>query len=210
MNRNLPPAALPLMLAVLAFASFGCGRTAETNLNSNLTTNKNIAEEPVNTASIQAELIKLERDWAGAFKTRDADTVRRILADDLVITYPDGVVAGKNEEVQSIATGAITADSWDLTDEKVTVIDGDAAFITGRAIVRNGRYKDPKAPKPIDISGEYRFLDVYVKRSGRWQAIASQTTRIANPAPPAPAPATPAASPAASKAPTTAPTKAAP
>ncbi len=170
-----------MLLAMLAFASFGCGRTAETNLNSGLTTNKNVAVEPVDTASIQAEVMKLERDWASAFKTRDAETIRRILADDIVITYPDGVRATKNEEVQTVETGAITADSWELVDEKVTVLDADAAFITGRAIVKNGMYKDPQAPRPIDISGEYRFLDVYAKRNGRWQAVASQTTRIAAP-----------------------------
>lgn len=191
MKRNF---SLPFLLALLAVVSFGCGRTAETNLNSGLTTNKNTpAEPPLDTASIQAEVMKLGRDWAGAFKTRDAEAVRRVLADDVVITYPDGVVAGKNEEVQSIETGAITADSWDIVDEKVTVINANAAFITGRAVVKNGQYKDPKAPRPIDISGEYRFLDVYAKKNGRWQAVASQTTRIANPAPPtvSPAPATP-------------------
>ena len=170
---------------MMVFASFGCGRTAETNLNSSLTTNKNVAVEPVNTASIEAEVKKLGREWSSAFKTRDAEAVRRVLADDVVITYPDGLVSGKNEEVQSIETGAITADSWDVVDEKVTVINADSAFITGRAVVKNGMYKDPKAPRPIDISGEYRFLDVYARKNGRWQAVASQTTKIAAP-PPAP------------------------
>lgn len=169
---------LPLLLAVLAFASFGCGRTAVTNLNSSLTTNKNVAPEPLDTASIEAELIKMERDWAGAFRTRDAETVRRILADDIVLTYPDGVRATKQEEVQAIETGAVTADSWELVDTKVTVLDANAAFITGKGIVKNGFSKDPKGGKPIDISGEYYFLDVYAKKNGRWQAVASQTTPI--------------------------------
>lgn len=173
---------LPLMLALLAF---GCQPTRETNVNSSLTTNKNVAVEPVNTASIEAELKKLGREWTSAFKTRDAEAVRRVLADDVVITYPDGVVAGKNEEVQSIETGAITADSWDVVEEKVTVINADSAFITGRAVVKNGMSKVSKASTPIDISGEYRFLDVYVRKNGRWQAVASQTTKIAASAPPA-------------------------
>ncbi len=175
------------MLALLAFASFGCGKTAETNVNSSLMTNKNSGPEPINTASIEADLIRLEKEWSGAYKTKDADAVRRILADDAIITYPDGVVGGKNEEVQSIETGAITADSWELFDTKVTALNADAAFITGRGVIRNGKYKDPKSPKPIDISGEYRFLDVYAKRNGRWQSVASQTTKIAVPtASPAP------------------------
>lgn len=182
MKRKLSPVLLPLLVAALVFAFFGCGKSPETNKNAaSLMTNKNSGSEPINTASIEADLMKLEREWSGAFKTKDADAVRRVLADDLIITYPDGVVGGKNEEVQSIETGAITADSWDLLDPKVTVISADAAFITGRGIIKNGKYKDPKAAKPIDISGEYRFLDVYAKRNGRWQAVASQTTRIMAP-----------------------------
>jgi len=195
MNRKLLSVSVALMVAALAFASFGCQPTRDTNINSTLTTN---TPEPINTASIEAELIKLERDWSGAFKTRDGETVRRILADDLIITYPDGVVGGKTEEVQSIETGAMTADSWEVMDPKVTVLDADAAFITGRAIIKNGKYKDARSPRPIDISGEYRFLDVYAKRNGKWQAVASQTTRIANPVAAASPAVTPAASPAAS------------
>lgn len=172
MKRNL---LLPLMLLVL---TVGCGRTAETNVNSGLTTNKNTAPEPINTASIEAELLQMERDWAGAFRTRDAETVRRILADDIVLTYPDGVRATKQEEVQAIETGAITADSWELVDTKVTVLSAEAAFITGKSIVKNGFSKDPRGGRPIDISGEYHFLDVYAKKNGRWQAVASQTTPI--------------------------------
>lgn len=197
MNRNALSVMLVVMLAVLAFASFGCQRTADSNANLTLTTNKAPEPEPVNEAAIKTELIKLEREWAGAAKNRDADAARRILADDLVITYPDGVVGTKAEEVSTIESGAVTADAWELpeSDIKVTVLNASAAVVTGRGIIKNGKYKDPKAAKPIDISGEYRFLDVYAKRNGRWQAVASQTTRIANPAPPVVAPA-PSASPA--------------
>jgi hypothetical protein len=32
--------------------------------------------------------------------------------------------------------------------------------------------------KPVDISGEYRFLDLYARRNGAWQVIASQATKV--------------------------------
>jgi ketosteroid isomerase-like protein len=185
MNRNALSCALAVLVVLMVLASSGCQPAApDTNRNAALATNS-AAPEPVNTAAVEAELIRLEREWAGAFKTRDAEAARRILADDAVLTYPDGTTGTKNDEVQSIATAAITADSWELLDLKVTVIDADAAFITGRGIIKNGKYKDPKAAtaKPIDISGEYRFLDVYAKRNGKWQAIASQTTAVRNPTP---------------------------
>lgn len=180
MKSKLPQVVLPLILAV---ASFGCQPKADSNSNVSVLSNKNSAPEPINTASIEAELIKLERDWSSAVKNHDAETVRRILADDVIITYPDGVVGTKAEEIHSVEISAITADAWDVLEPKVTVLSADSAFITGRAIIKNGKYRDPKAAKPVDISGEYRFLDVYAKRDGKWLAVASQTTRIANPAP---------------------------
>ena len=51
---------------------------------------------------------------------------------------------------------------------------GDTAVSTGRSTIKakvNGQ----------DASGEYRFTDVWVKRGDRWQAVASQVTRIAKP-----------------------------
>jgi hypothetical protein len=98
-----------------------------------------------------------------------------------VLTYPDGSTGTKADEVQLVETGAINADSWDMADTKVTVLDADAAFITGRATVKNGKLKDPKTKQTIDISGEYRFLDVFAKRNGRWQAVASHVTKIQSP-----------------------------
>jgi hypothetical protein len=66
-----------------------------------------------------------------------------------------------------------------MIDPKVTVINADSAFVTGRSVIKNGKYKDANTKKTIDISGEYRFLDVYSRRDGKWQAVASQATAIA-------------------------------
>ena len=138
-------------------------------------------KERVDPAAIEAEIIKLEREWADATKTKNAEAAGRVLADDAVIVYPDGTVGTKASEVRDIESGAITADSFEMLDPKVTVIDADAAYIAGRSIIRNGKYKDSNTKKTIDISGEYRFLDVYAKRDGKWQAIASQATKIMAP-----------------------------
>lgn len=178
MNRNLLPAVL--VAVVMALGLSGCQNKAAETTNHSATANKAAAPEPVNTAAIEAELNKLEREWSGAFKNRDAETVKRILADDVIMTYPDGTTGTKAVEVHSVETGAMTLESWDTTDTKVTVIDGDAAFITGKSTLKKASLKDAKG-KTIDISGDYRFLDVFAKRNGKWQAIASQTTKIGTP-----------------------------
>ncbi len=202
MNRKVLSIALALTVAAIGLAAAGCASTADTNVNSSLVTNRNTNQpaETLNVASVEADLKKIEADWSNAYKTKDAATVRRLVADDAVMTYPDGTVGNKNDEVQFAETGAFSADTWETHDEKVKVLNADAAFMTGRTVIKNGKLKDPKTQQMIDISGEYRFLDVYAKRNGNWQVIASSVTKIAAPA----------AAPAAAKAETAAPAKAAP
>ena len=177
-----------LIIPVLLLALFPACKSAapDTNL-ATRTANANTAKETFNPVAIEAEIIKLEKDWASAAQRHDADTVRKIFADDLVMTYPDGSVGTKESELSYIASGAMTAESWELLDPKVTVMSPDAVFITGRSVIKNGKSKDSNTKRAIDISGEYRFTDVYARRNGQWLAVASQTTQIANPAP-APSP----------------------
>ena len=185
MNRNALSIVLALAVAVIGLASMGCNPSADTN--SPLTTNRNSATPPAetfNAASIESELKKIEEDWPKAYKAKDAATVRRLLADDVVLTYPDGSTGTKNDEVQLTETGAVTYDSWEMFDGKAKVLDADAAYMTGRSVVKNGKLKEPKSGQTIDISGEYRYLDVYAKRNGTWQVVASQVTRIQAPPPP--------------------------
>lgn len=180
--------ALALVVTLMALTLCGCQQAApETNRNAPVAA-ASPAKETFDPKAIEAELIKLEREWADAAKNHNGEAVRRIVADDVVIGYPDGAVGDKNLEVQTIESGAITADSFELVDPKVTVLSADSAFLTGRSILRNARYKDPKQKKPINLSGEYRFLNIYARRNGKWQAIASQTTKVLEPAAPAAAP----------------------
>lgn len=173
MNRST----LALLLTVLVLMLSGCQPALNTNRNTALAT-ASPAKEAFDPAAIETEILKLDREWFDAAKTHNADAARRILADDAILVYPDGAVATKAIEVQSIESGAITADSLEIVDSKVTVVNADSAFITGRSIIKNGKYKDPNQKKAIDISGEYRFLDVYARRNGKWQAVASQATKI--------------------------------
>jgi ketosteroid isomerase-like protein len=178
MKRNVLTAALGVCGLTMVLWLAGCQRAAPPTNLAGSGPAAAPSPEKFDAAAIEAEIIKLERDWGAAPKNRDADTARRVLADDLVITYPDGTIGTKADEVRTIETGAVTMDSWELLESKVTVLDADAAFISGRSIIKNGKVKDANMKRAIDISGEYRFLDVYARRNGKWQAVASQTTPI--------------------------------
>lgn len=177
MNKNVLLAALATCCLVMVLS--GCQKAAAPAANpADATAAARATPEKIDTAAIEAELIKLEREWADAVKNGDADTVRRVMADDIVITNADGSTSAKAEEADAVQQRVVTIESWDISDPKVTVLDANNAFVTGRSLIKNGKSKVPNSKKTIDISGEYRFLDVYARRNGKWQAVASQTTPI--------------------------------
>jgi hypothetical protein len=198
MNRS----ALALLAGLIIVVLSGCQPAADTNRNL-AAASSTPAKETFDSAAIEAELIRIEREWANAGKTHNAEPVKGFLADNAVIIYPDGTTATKADEIRTIESGAISAESFEMLEPKVTVINADSAFITGRSVIKNGKITVPNQKKPIDITGEYRFLDVYARRDGKWQVVASQAVKI-DPAAIAAAAASPAASasPSASASPT--------
>jgi hypothetical protein len=152
--------------------------------------------ETVDTAAIEKELMRIENDWPRIIKEKDVATVKKIEADDGVFVYPDGSIGDKAKDVSDMESGALSADSWEVLDLKVTVLSKDAAVVSGRSVVKNGKYKLPDG-KSINISGQYRFVDTYARRNGQWQEVAGASTPIVEPA----ATASPMASPAAKPSP---------
>jgi len=166
---------LALLAIVMVFSGCQPAAAPETNRNSVTATP---AKESFDATAIQAEVLKAERDWFKAGETYDVETIKRVVADDAVLVYPDGSTGTKADEVRIAETKAITGSGWEVVDPKVTVLSADSAFITGRSLIKTGQYKEASMKKAIDISGEYRFLDLYAKRNGKWQVIASQATKI--------------------------------
>ena len=197
MKRSAVSAALVFVFTAMVMVLVGCQPAAETNRNANVTASASPVKETFDAAAIQAEVMKIEREWFKAGETHDVAAMRRIVADDAVLVYPDGSTGTKEDEVRIAESKAITVEGWEVLEPKVTVLSADSAFVTGRSVVKKGTYKVPNRKTPIDISGEYRFLDVYARRNGRWQVVASQATNVTAP-PPA---ASPAASPATTRTP---------
>lgn len=173
MSRSVVSVALVFLVLGLA----GCQPARDTNLNATATASP--AKETFDPVAIQAEVLNVERDWFRAGETYDVEAIKRIVADDAVLVYPDGTLGTKADEVRIAETKAITGSGWEMIEPKVTVLSADAAYITGRSSNKDGKYKEPNMKKAIDISGEYRFLDVYARRNGRWQVVASQATKVA-------------------------------
>jgi ketosteroid isomerase-like protein len=128
-------------------------------------------------AQIEAEVLRIENDWPRVMKEKDVAAIRRVEADDGVFVYPDGSIGDKAQDIKDIESGALTADSWEMLDLKANAVSATAAVVSGRSVVKNGKYKLPDG-KTIDISGEYRFLDTFAKRNGQWQLVAGAAVPV--------------------------------
>jgi hypothetical protein len=193
MKRSLLVVTLSLVAALFAFAQFGCaGPQPTTSTNANMA----IPAPTPDKAAIETDLKKIENDWPRIMKEHDASAVKRIEADDAVFIYPDGSIGDKALDIKDMESGALSADSWEIADLKVNVLDNDSAVVSGRSIVKGGKYKMPDG-KTQDISGEYRWIDTYARRNGQWQLVAGATTPVMKASAAKPTPSTsPSASPA--------------
>jgi len=122
--------------------------------------------------SSEQTLIALETSWSQAAITRDGAALDRFYADEYIFTNEDGVATNKAREIANITSGTFRLTAFKFNDLKVHVY-GDAAVVTGENDIK-GTWEDINR----DISGPYRFTDVFVKRNGRWQCVASQSSRI--------------------------------
>src|SRR4030095_5790506 len=113
------------------FGLAGCQPAApDTNRNAAVTTSTP-AQPTFNPAAIEAEVLKLDREWANVIKTYDVEAMRRIEADDVILVYPDGTTGTKADDIRDVEARNITVDSFEVADPKVTVLSADAAFVTG-------------------------------------------------------------------------------
>jgi ketosteroid isomerase-like protein len=176
--------AIALVGAAVGLSQINCAAPAGDNANApaannNVATNANASSSPANNAAIESALTQMERDWTKAFLSGDADAIKRIEADDIIFVDPSGTGGGKADDVRDAGNKAFSADSWEIVDIKPHVVSNDTAVVMTRTVIKNGKYK--KEGKDMDISGEYRGVDTFVNRDGRWQVVASGGAKIAKP-----------------------------
>ena len=120
--------------------------------------------------SDQEILMQLERDWDAAFHRNDAKFVDTVLADEFLATYSDGSRGDRAREMNIAATLDQQVDSSTL-DDFIIKIYGDTA------VVRFTQHMvGPIQGKPTPLT--FRYIDVFVYREGRWQCVASQSTKV--------------------------------
>jgi ketosteroid isomerase-like protein len=114
------------------------------------------------------EIIDMEHQAREASIRRDADFSQRTLAEDYVAITPLGQVTTKQDTVSARKSRQLRYDTIDISDMVVRVY-GDTAVVTARADVKGHQLGE-------DFSGPYRYTRVWVRKTGKWQAVSYQAT----------------------------------
>ena len=117
------------------------------------------------------EFTRLENDWGTAVMNKDAKTLDLLYATEYTFTARDGKVYDKQQDIAEVTSGVYKLLSPPVISDIKVNLFGNVAIVNGVNTVKainNGK----------NISGSYRFIDVFVMRDGRWQCVSTQSSEL--------------------------------
>lgn len=117
-----------------------------------------------------AQVLAVDEARRLAMLRGDAAALDTILAEDATVYWGDGTADDKASTLSLVRTGRLQYSRLDYDSTRVRLY-GSAAVVTGRARVQ------------LESDGQgmthsVRVTRVYVRRAGRWELVAVQTTRV--------------------------------
>jgi ketosteroid isomerase-like protein len=112
-------------------------------------------------------ILQLFEDGDRALIAVDRDELSRIYADDYVQYDESGEISTKSDLIQKLTSGTIRFVSMSSTGRRIRILRDDVAIVHGSEddVIEQGGRRFP---------ARYFYMDVVMKRSGRWQIVASQ------------------------------------
>lgn len=117
----------------------------------------------------ERHIIKLFEDGDLALMSADLHELERIYAEDYVQSDEAGALSTRADLIRNISSGRIRFLSMQSTGRSIRLL-GDFAIV-------HGSEEDEVVRDECLVSVQYVYMDVVVKRRGRWQIVASQLAR---------------------------------
>ena len=124
------------------------------------------AAQAIDSPATTRELSEIEARLAATYRSGDCDGWGALLATEWSVIHVTGAEITKAAAVHACKSAATKIDSLS-SDNLVVRAFGDAAVVTGRTTASAGG-------QTVIL----RFTDVFIRRDGRWLAVASQATPI--------------------------------
>jgi uncharacterized protein (TIGR02246 family) len=118
----------------------------------------------------EQQILKLFEDGDRALVAADLAALSRIYADDYIQYNESGDASTKQDLLQNLKSGKIRYLSMNSTGRRVRMLREDVAIVHGSEEddVEQGGQRFPVS---------YIYMDVVVKRDGRWQIVGSQLAK---------------------------------
>jgi len=127
------------------------------------------AAAPSGSTRAEQQLHAVQRAWVNAEIHRDAAALRRILDPRFIFTYAAGAPMRRDGFIHALVSGKSRMLSQTLGDTTI-VVDRDTAIVAGLDTIESTH--DGKI-----YTNVYRFTVTYVRRHGRWVALAEHLVR---------------------------------
>ncbi|HXJ04152.1 MAG TPA: nuclear transport factor 2 family protein [Candidatus Acidoferrum sp.] len=131
------------------------------------------AQTPAPTKSTE-EVTALLREFMQAAGRGDRAVFDRFFADDVIYTRATGAVITKADIMESLdKTAPASEGKTNYSAEDITVHEYADTLIVAFRLVGNTTHVDGKV-----VTANYRNTGTFLRRNGRWQAVAWQATKI--------------------------------
>jgi len=120
-----------------------------------------------------AGVAALERELVAAIAQKDLATYDRIVADDYVVFDSSGKQLTKADVVASYRAGTRGYTNLEIYDVVARVF-GDTAIVTAKT--KGFRHEDGR-----DVPNRVRYIRVFARREGHWQAVTQMSAPMENP-----------------------------
>lgn len=160
---------LALIVLIAIFGAWSCTQTTEPAGPATTAATPAVTPVAASPQDTEAEITQLERDWAAAIVNKDAATLARLLAEDFNGTSSTAHTFPRDVAIEDLTSGRYAVESMNL-DEITVNVYGDAA-VSFTSQEEKSKYDGR------NTSGHYHFTNVWIKKDGRWQVVASHGTR---------------------------------
>jgi uncharacterized protein (TIGR02246 family) len=123
-------------------------------------------------AGADSELKAIEQQWLDAYQKSDPAFLKTLYADDYVVIEPDGAITTGAADIKAVTDKKFVLKTATMSDYKCRMMGDNAACVT--ASLKLTGTDDGK-----EFSGDFRAIDIFEKKNGKWMAVASQLTKVA-------------------------------
>ena len=118
----------------------------------------------------EREIIRLFEDGDRALMSADVRELERVYAEDYLQSDESGKFSTRADLIRNLTSGKIRFLSMKSTGRRVRVF--------GEFAVVHGSEEDEIEREGSSVAVKYVYMDVVVKRDGRWRIVASQLAKL--------------------------------